>query len=92
MKQLLLRLRVRLGILLWYLFIIRRVTLFRWEVDLLEGDMAPKCSRCNNPATCLGEYEGHGGEEYACDTCCGHGNEDGHCRLLAEHGDLEETT
>lgn len=41
-----------------------------------------KCRTCDAPATCIGEYEGHGGEQPACDDCCGHGNEDGHCERV----------
>lgn len=44
---------------------------------------AAECSRCHNKATCYGEYEGHGGTQLACDTCCGHGNEDGWCKPIA---------
>lgn len=37
---------------------------------------------CGAPATCSGQYEGHGGHTPACDDCCGHGNEDGHCKPI----------
>ncbi len=40
--------------------------------------MEPRCSICDNPATCYGAYEGQD-PHYACDDCCGHGNEDGYC-------------
>lgn len=43
-----------------------------------------KCRTCDRAATCIGQYEGHGGYAPSCDSCCGHGNEDGWCRPVAE--------
>ena len=57
--------------------------LLRVEVppDGLYVCVAPgKCRTCDNVGTCFGQYEGHGPEEFSCDTCCGHGNEDGYCK------------
>lgn len=43
------------------------------------------CARCGkNPAACIGQYEGHGGYEPACNECCAHGNEDGFCTSVAD--------
>lgn len=50
--------------------------------QLEAGGGKPKCSRCGKLAACLGQYEGHGEPEYACNDCCGHGNEDGKCFML----------
>ncbi|MGI9306846.1 MAG: phage Gp37/Gp68 family protein [Gammaproteobacteria bacterium] len=43
---------------------------------------APECGR----AVCVGEYEGHGGQQPACARCCAHGNEDGYCWPLSRKG------
>lgn len=42
----------------------------------------PKCEDCDNPATCVGRYDGRGRTGFGCDECCGHGNEDGWCYLI----------
>ena len=61
-------------------------------VKQLGAHVACNTHECTQPAACIGEYEGHGGEAPACDSCCGHGNEDGYCRPLrhSKGGDPSE--
>ena len=58
--------------------------LSRWLRRKADGEAqaqqaAPTCRSCDNPATCVGAYEGSEIDEPSCDVCCGHGNDDGRC-------------
>jgi hypothetical protein len=45
-----------------------------------------RCVHCEEPATCVGEYETcENDPSPACDQCCGHGGEDGWCIPVAEY-------
>jgi hypothetical protein len=56
-----------------------RAELQDWVTEL---EAAARCHVCQEPATCMGQYESMDCPEFACDACCGHACEDGRCHPL----------